>query len=275
VTDTDTYAAGAGPRPPAATVTRSYPALRTIAALVLREMSTRFGRTPGGYIWAVLQPLASILLLALAFSFIALNPALGTSFVLFKATGMLVFQMFRAPSRTVGVSINYSRALLAYPGVTWADAVIARFLLNSMVMIVVSMIILTGVVLVEGLNLILNWPMIIGSMVMTSALAFGFGVFNAFMSERFEVYDNLWNIVTAPLMIASGVLFLFDDLPQFAQEILWYNPLIHTVGMMRAGFYSVYQPQYVSLLYVLICALVPMVMGLVLMRRYHRELLMR
>ena len=28
---------------------RSVPALRTIAALVLREMSTRFGRKPGGY----------------------------------------------------------------------------------------------------------------------------------------------------------------------------------------------------------------------------------
>lgn len=244
-------------------------------ALILREMSTRFGRTPGGYLWAIVQPLGVILLLAMAFSLVMRVPALGVSFILFKATGMLVFQLFNSSSRSTAKSLNFSRSLLSYPGVTWIDTVIARFALNTLVSIVVGIIILVGVVMYEGLSLILDWTMILLSIGLTMLLGFGVGVFNCFMGERFDVYDNIWGILTSPLMLASGVLILYDDLPQFAQSILWYNPLIHVVGLMRAGFYSVYEPQYISVTLVLFYALIPMVMGLILLRRHHRELLIR
>ncbi len=252
---------------------RSVPALRTIAALVLREMSTRFGRKPGGYLWALLGPLGIIIMLAFGFSLLARTPALGTSFLLFQATGLLVYQLFRGTSRLVGVSLTYSKSLLIYPGVTWIDAVIARFLLNTTVSVVVMIIILTGVVIYQDISLILDWGMIVSGVALTILLAFGFGVLNAYLSERFEIYDNLYAIATAPLLLASGVVFLYDDLPVLAQEVLWYNPLIHTIGMMRAGFYSVYQPQYLSPGLVVFSALVPMALGLLLLRRYHRELL--
>ena len=29
---------------------------RTISALIMREMQTTYGRSPGGYLWAVLEP---------------------------------------------------------------------------------------------------------------------------------------------------------------------------------------------------------------------------
>lgn len=257
------------------TVGRSMPTLRTIGALIMREMTTRFGRTPGGYLWALLQPLAMILLMALAFSLLQRTPALGTSFVLFKATGMLPYQLFRTPSRMVGGALSYSRALLAYPGVTWVDAVIARWTLNTLVMVIVTILILSGTVIYNDLSLILDWPMILSAIALAALLALGWGVFNIYMSERFDIYDHIWMIMTAPLMIASGVLFLYDDLPRFAQAILWYNPLVHIVGMMRAGFYSVYEPQYISVTLVLFYALIPLTLGLMLLRRHHRALMDR
>jgi len=273
VSDATATMPGAAVPKPRSTAQRSAPALRTIAALVLREMSTRFGRKPGGYLWALLGPLGMIIMLALGFALLARTPALGTSFLLFKATGLLVYQIFRTTSRLVGVSLTYSKSLLIYPGVTWLDAVIARFLLNSMVSLVVMIIILVGIVIYDDISLILDWGMIVSGVLLTMGLGFGFGVLNAYLSERFEVYDNLYAIATAPLLLASGVMFLYDDLPTVAQDILWYNPLIHTIGMMRAGFYSIYQPQYLSPLLVVFSALVPMVLGLLLLRRYHRELL--
>ncbi|WP_417586484.1 ABC transporter permease [Pararhodobacter oceanensis] len=254
---------------------RSHPTLRVIGALMLREMSTRFGRTPGGYIWAILQPLGAIIMLSVAFSVLMRSPQLGSSFIMFKATGLMLFQLFRVTSSMVGKSLTFSRALMAYPGVTWVDAVLARFLLNALVVVIATILILGGVILFEDLNLLLDWPMIIGAVALTALLGFGFGVFNAFMFERFDVYENLWAILTAPLLITSGVIFLFDDLPAAAQEILWYNPLVHPVGMIRAGFYSVYQPQYISVVYALVAALLPLALGLLLLRRHYRELLIR
>lgn len=254
---------------------RSFPTLRTIGALVLREMATRFGRKPGGYLWAFIQPLMLIVILGVAFSLIARTPSLGTSFILFKATGMLVFNMAKQTSQVVGRSLSYSRTLLEYPGVVWIDAVLARYLLNSLVSLIVMPVLLVGIIVVEDVTLILDWGAITLSVVLALLTALSWGMLNAYLFERFDVWSNIWQILTAPLMIVSGVILLYEDLPAFAQDVLWYNPLLHVTGLMRAGFYSTYQPQYISVTFVVTCAMVPLVLGLLLLRRYNREILIR
>lgn len=262
--------AGTPPRPDTASdLTKN---VRVIGALIMREVSTRFGRTPGGFIWAILQPLGMIMMLGFAFSLLARAPALGTSFILFKATGLLVFQVFITNSRLVRQSINFSRPLLAYPGVTWLHAVIARALLNTYVMFMVSVLILSGIVVVEGVQLIIDWGPIFTAMIVAALMGTSVGMMNAFLCERFKIWENIWGMITAPLMLTSGVIMLYENLPLFAREILWYNPLMHLTGFMREGFYSTYDPQYVSLIFVLNCTLIPMFLGLIFLRRYNRQL---
>lgn len=250
-------------------------ALRSIGALVLREMSTRYGRSPGGYVWALLQPLGIIVLLAFAFSLLQKSPSLGTSFLLFKATGMLILQMFIGLGNSVGQSLSYSKALLFYPRVSWIDAVIARFLLNALVLLCVMVIILTGIIVFESIRTVLDWPKIILSTIMTATFGLGIGCLNCFLFMRYSVWQNIWGIVTAPLFLISGVVFLYEDLPLLAQNILWYNPLIHLTGLMRDGFYPVYTPTYISLNYVGAWILIPMVTGLLLLRQFNRDLINR
>ena len=252
-----------------------YRAFRSISALVLREMATRFGRTPGGFLWAILQPLGTIIILALAFSLLARSPSLGTSFIMFKATGILAFQMFKTTSNMVGRSLSFSSGLLLYPGVNWIDAVLARTILNVLVSLVVSILILTGIVVFEGLTLILDWKLIFLAMALAAFLGFSIGMLNCFLFERISIWGNVWGILTAPLMIASGVLILYEDLPTFAQKVLWYNPAMHITGLMRAGFYSTYEPSYISVTFVMACCMIPLCLGLLLLRRYHLELLNR
>ena len=49
-----------------------------VLALILREMTTRYGLTPGVYVWALLGPLGGGLILALGFWLIAPHPPLRT-----------------------------------------------------------------------------------------------------------------------------------------------------------------------------------------------------
>ncbi|MBO9440140.1 ABC transporter permease [Sulfitobacter sp. R18_2] len=250
-------------------------ALRSVGALVLREMSTRYGRRPGGYVWALIQPLGTIILLAFAFSLLQKSPPLGTSFLLFKATGMLVIQVFTGLGNSVGQSLSYSKALLFYPRVSWIDAVIARFLLNTLVLLCVVVIILSGIMIFEGIRTVLDWPKIIVSAAMTAALGLGVGCFNCYLFMRYPVWQNIWGIVTAPLFLISGIVFLYEDLPLLAQKVLWYNPLLHLTGLLRDGFYPVYTPSYISLSYVGAWILIPMVTGLLLLRQFNRDLINR
>lgn len=249
--------------------------VRVITALILREMSTRYGRTPGGYIWGIVEPMAAILFLSVGFSLVMRTPALGTSFLLFYASGYLPFNLYQILSAAVAASIRFSKPLLKYPAVSWLDAVLARFLLNSLTGILVTGILIAGILTVIDSHAVLNLPPIIEAMAMAMILGFGVGVINCAISGLFPVWEMVWSIFTRPLFLASGIFYLYESLPQLAEDILWYNPLVHIVGLMRTGFYPTYTAPYASPLYVMGLSLVCLTMGLLLLGRHHHEILNR
>lgn len=106
--------------------------MRAVMALILREISTTYGRSPGGYVWAVLEPAADIALLTAIFSIGFRHPPLGTNFSFFYAGGMLPFLMFVDISGKIGQTIQFSRTLLNYPRVTFVDAILDRLISNSL-----------------------------------------------------------------------------------------------------------------------------------------------
>lgn len=259
--------------PPADAARRRFATLRTVLALVLREMSTRYGRTPGGYAWSILEPLGAILVLSIGFSLLIRTPSLGHSFLLFYATGYLPFDMYQSISNAVARAINFSRPLLLYPAVTWLDAVLARFLLNSLTSVVVSVLLLGGILAVIGHRATLDMVPMVEATGLAMILGLGVGTVNCALSGLFPIWEVAWSIITRPLFLASGILYIYEDLPEIAREILWFNPLMHISGIMRSGFYPTYAATYASPIYVLGVSLVLMALGQVLLGRYHREIL--
>jgi capsular polysaccharide transport system permease protein len=249
--------------------------LRTIAALVLREMSTRYGRTPGGYVWSILEPLAAILFLSVGFSLVIRTPSLGTSFLLFYATGYLPFNIYLAVSNTTARALKYSRPLMRYPAVTWVDAIFARFILNSLTGALTTIVLITGILLVVDGRAVLDLPNAVYACLLTMLLALGVGTLNCVLSGLYPLWEIVWSVLTRPLFLASCIFFLYDTMPPLAQDILWYNPLVHIIGLMRTGFYPTYSASYVDLTYVFAVSLTILAMGLILMRRYHRVILNR
>lgn len=253
----------------------SFATLRSTTALLLREMATSYGRSPGGYLWAVLEPVAAIALLSLVFSAALAAPSLGQSFPLFYASGFLPFLMFNDIVNKLASALRFSRPLLAYPAVTFMDAVLARFILNAATHLVIAMMVLGGILLLFETATILRPAPIALAFAMTGALAFGIGVFNCLMLTAFPVWDRLWQIVSRPLFIISGIFFVLEDVPRVFRDILWFNPLIHVTAEIRRGIYVTYEPGWVSPIYVFAVALVPAVLGALLLRRHHSELLQK
>lgn len=245
---------------------------RTIFALMLREMSTTYGRSPGGYIWAILEPVAGIALLTLVFSVAFASPPLGISFEMFYATGMLPFLLFGDVAGRITQALNYSRQLLAYSRVTFIDAILARFFLNMLTQLLVNYLVLGGILLFFSTRVIMDGPTILTAYALVGLLALGVGTFNCYMMTRFMVYQRIWSVVMRPLFVVSCIFFLLEAIPQPFQGILWFNPLVHVIGLMRSGFYPNYDAVYVSELYVVLFALIPMLIGLVLLRHNHRTL---
>ena len=267
------------PRPPNDTpmgrpvLSRPFATMRTITALMLREMTSTYGRSPGGYVWAILEPLGVITLMAICFSFLVNNPSLGTSFILFYATGYLPFMLYQSISVTVARAFHFSKPLLYYPSVTWVDSIIARFTLNTLTQIMAGFILLAAIILSSDTRTILDIGPILFALFLAASLGLGVGCINCLLMGLFPVWAQIWSIATRPLFIISGVFFLYEDMPTLVQGILWYNPLIHITGLFRQGMYSLYEPTYVSPFFVLGLAMVCLAMGLLLLRRYHKDIL--
>ena len=252
---------------------RSFAAFRTISALMLREMSTRYGRSPGGYAWAILEPLGAILILGAGFSLMIRNPPLGNSFLIFYATGFLPFSLYQNLSNAVARSITFSRPLLMYPAVSWIDAVFARFILNTLTNILVAYLLMAGLLMVTDTRTVLEIGPIITSFALAMLLGLAIGTLNCAISGLYPTWELIWSIATRPLFLISAIFFTFESLPRPVQDILWWNPLVHIVGEMRSGFYPMYRAQYVDNAYVLTVSLVTLLFGLLLMRRFHRDIL--
>lgn len=251
----------------------SFASSRAIMALILREITTTYGRSPGGYVWAVIEPAAGIALLTLIFSIGFRSPPLGTVFALFYATGILPLLMYMDLSGKLAQTMQFSRALLAYPRVTFIDAIIARLILNLLTQLSVQCIVVGFILAISDVPTTFDYTKIAIAYGMLIVLAIGIGTLNSFLVLAYPIWSTAWAIMNRPLFLISCVFFLFESIPEQYAKYLWYNPIIHIVGLMRDGYYPFYHPTYVSIFYPMMVGLVTLMAGLFLLRRYHRDMM--
>lgn len=240
---------------------------------MIREMATTYGTSPGGYVWAVLEPAAGIALLTLVFALALPTPPLGQNFPLFYAGGYLIFMMYLNLSNKLTTAIRYSKPLLSYPAVRFTDALFARMFLTLLTELIVFVIVLTSIIIIWGIDVHFRFEGMALGLAMALVLATGIGVLNCYLSSMFPLWERVWNILNRPLFVVSTLFFLFETVPSPYDEILWFNPLVHVVGQMRSGMYPSYAADFVSPIYVLGIGGTCLAVGLMLLKRYYRDII--
>lgn len=247
--------------------------LRVLAALIIRETSARFGRSWGGYIWAIAEPTGGIVLLSVAFSLITHVPPRGTSFMYFYASGFVPFMMYNSIANVTMHAIRTNKGLLTYPVVGPLDTVISRATLEMMTHFVVALIIFPSIAWYDGMRTELNPGLLVTAFVLAFALGTGVGTLNAVLIGFFPTWQNIWGVLTRPLFIVSGILFDFDTLPTYLRDILWYNPVAHVIAEARYGLYGLERGEFVSLPYAFGIAMALFLVGAFLIRQNESHLL--
>lgn len=246
---------------------------RTIFALMVREMATTYGRSPGGYVWMVLGPALGIALISYLSGFVMRQPMLGTNFPYFYASGIMVFTAYNdIQSKTMG-ALRYSRSLLAYPAVTYVDAIVARVALASVTHAVVSILVFAGIIWFYALPVILRPGYLVGAFALAVLLGLGIGTLNCVLMSFLPVWERIWGVLMRPMFFISAIFFTFESLSSQVQAVLWFNPVVHLVGLMRAGLFPTYDANYVSVAYVAGIGLVSLGFGMIFLNRYHREII--
>ncbi len=245
---------------------------RVLFALVMREMTTRFGRSAIGYLWAFIEPVAFIALLSIVFSQIAHSPPVGRSFPLFYATGFIPFFFYTDVASLTGRSVNVNRPLLNYPAVTALDTVLARLILQTLTGLTVAAVVFAGIFAVFDDPVHVAPEPLMAAFALGALLGLGVGLVNVTLFALSKGWETAYGVISRPLVFVSCVFYTFESLPLFAREVLWWNPVVHLVGLTRSGFYPVYDGSHVSVLYVLSLGLGLTVLGLVLMTAFAGRL---
>ncbi len=252
---------------------RPFSGTRVVFALMLREMATTYGRSPGGYVWTIVEPVAGITVMTLVFSLIARSPALGTNFALFYASGFLPFMTYMTIVNRVGSAIRYSRPLLAYPSVTFIDTIVSRLLLTLLTNILVMILVIGGIHVINGIDASPDFVRLLDALGMMTVLGVGFGLINCYLFGVYPVWEQFWSILNRPLFLVSGLFFLIDALSEQVRDILLWNPLAHFIIEFRAGIYPIYDGYYASPIYVYGIGLIASFVGMLLLYREHRYLI--
>lgn len=247
--------------------------LRVIVALVIRETSARFGRSWGGYLWAILEPTGGVALLAVVFSFIAHVPPLGTSFMYFYASGFVPFMMYSSIATTTMHAVRSNRGLLTYPVVSALDTILARAILEALTYFAISLILFPAIAIFDQVHTSIVPSQLALAFGLAFALGLGIGTINCVLIGFFPTWQNVWGVLNRPMFIISGVLFHLATLPSQMQDALWYNPVSQIIAATRSGLYGIDSGDFVSVPYVMAISLACFLVGAFLLRQNESFLL--
>ncbi|MCK8780579.1 ABC transporter permease [Rhizobium sp. NTR19] len=238
--------------------------LRVVSAFIIREMATRYGRSPGGYLWAFLEPIAFIAIMSVLMGALGRMPPKGDSFTLFYATGFIAFNMYKGMLGYVTSSVSANKNLMTFPTVAPIDAVVGRVILEGATSVVVATIILFAASFTARYPFSVEWSKIIEATALAWLLAMGVALANIVLFARFPLYQKTFDIVMRPLFLLSGVFFNVADMPAGARNILLWNPVAHVVILFRQGFYGDAGTDYVDVQFLAETSCTALMVGMML-----------
>jgi len=213
-----------------------------VFALMVRDMKSRVGGQWVSFVWTVFEPLAHVLVLVWAFAVLRGMTRDHLEFPVFLVAGLVPFFFFQDIVMRMLDAVEASRGLFAYRQVKPLDALVARALVEALMVLIVYAVSL-GLLGWLGYHVVPHDPL---GLVLMNLLLFLFGIsaglYLTMLSHDRPRLGKVIRLTFMPLYMLSGVLLNVDDLPRPLIEPLLWNPLLHLVELARAAMISAYVP---------------------------------
>ncbi len=252
----------------------SFQVLRDVTfGLLIRELKTRFGSYRLGYAWALLDPLLMIGLFSAIFGMRSQSGFGGVPVQVFITAGYLPYMFFNKVVSQLKSAVNANMGLFCYRQVTPFATFIARFILETIIGLVVGCILVLGLMWF-GFDAIPSDPLeVIVIYFMLMIFSFSLGIVFCVLSTLFKEASKFLDLLMMPLMFISCVMYPLATVPsQFQHWFLW-NPLVHAVELIRSGWIAGYDSPNVSWVYLFGVTFVLLTFAMSCYRLSHRRLI--
>ncbi len=229
-----------------------------LVQLVRRDILTRYKRSVLVVAWTMLNPLGTMLVMTIAFSY-AFRANID-NYPAFVLSGLVGWNFFSQTTNAITHHLVWGGDLfkrIYIPRTAFAVSAIGTGLVNvalSLVPLVVVML-LTGVPLSPAL-FFLPIPVLLLAM-----FALGVGLLISTIAVYFADVAEMYQIVLTAWFYLTPVIYPSSYLPEPYQSWLQLNPLVHFVQVFRAPIYEGRIPSGTELLVSGVLALVTLLLG--------------
>lgn len=239
-----------------------------IWALALKELKLRYKRSLLGFLWALLNPM--LLMLVLAVVFTTVMPITLPHYAIFLLSVLLPWTFFAQSLSYAAESIVGNGDLIKKVAVTKAVFPIAA-VVSNMINLLLSMIPLVLIVLAMRHPFYWTWlflPVPLAALtIFTLGATFFFATANVYYRDVAHIIQVLLNV----LFYLTPIIYAIDSIPHRYQWLFKLNPLIFALNQFRLSVYYGKLPAMRSILASFICGFLALIIGFTIFRRHQDE----
>jgi lipopolysaccharide transport system permease protein len=204
-----------------------------------RDISVRYKQTVLGVLWAIIQPVLTMVVFTFIFNRVAnIQSGDGTPYPIFLYTGLLLWQYFSGTLNSASNSMVANAAIIQkvyFPRlIVPASAAIA-----GIVDLLVASVVMVGLMIYYGYAPHLIGVLILPLLLIITVLAsLGVGMFFASLNIKYRDVRHALPFVISILMYVTPVIYpvsMLDGHAVIKALMLWLNPISGVIANARAG----------------------------------------
>ncbi len=246
--------------------------LLVLKALMIRELTTRFGRENIGFLWLMAEPLMFAGLVGVVWTFMKGAESHGIGVVSFVASGYIPLTFLRHCFNKSASMFMANSALLYHRQVKVLDFVFVRVLIEA----IGAMMAYLFIMAVFGYFNLFPFPEDFGSILLGWGIYFFFVLaictILAPLSEISELVEKLLPVSVYIAIPFSGTFNMASWLSPEARSVLMWSPMVTGMELMRHGLYGATVQPYYDVFKAMVVSTCCLIIGLILCRYVRRVL---
>lgn len=238
---------------------------RIIGALLMREMTTRFGREGLGFLWVVGEPLMFCAGVLVMWSLLKPEYEHGVRLGPFVMTGYMSLLIFR---HMIGFSMGALSAnigLMYHRQVGIMHIFIARNVMEFAGGTVAFVVVYAVLLALGQVNLPADYLLLYSGWLLVGWTGFGLAMVFAGLALRFEIMERLVPFLGYAMIPLSGAFLMVGWMPaQYREAFLWV-PFPNAIEMVRAGVFGEFVDTYYHADYALFAGAIMLVFAMILL----------
>lgn len=204
--------------------------------LIKKDIKLKYRRSYMGYLWTLLEPLFTMLVLTVVFS--KLYGRNDKLFPVYVLTGRLLYTFFANSTKAAMKSIRSNGSMIKKVYVPKYIYPISTVLSNYIIFLL-SLIVLIVVAGVLGMNPTIHLVSAVIPLFLILVMAMGVGMILATFAVFFRDLEYLWGVVLMLIMYGSAIFYEIDRVTRpETQWIFKINPLYLLIQNFRNAVYG-------------------------------------